>query len=259
MMDCKSMSTPMITNLRKLHDSDTGSDLVDPTMYRQLIGSLMYMIHTRPDICYAVIAMSQFMTEPRQRHWVATKHILRYLRGTITYGLRYTSSGGLFLHGYADVDWAGSPVDRKSTSRYCFSLGSAMISWSSRKQGSIAQSTTEVEYIAASDASKEAVWLRKLVSGLFGDKLETTVVHCDNQSCIKLTENPVFHDRSKHIDMRYHYIRDLVQRKTVKLQYIATSEQVADILTKPLTSRQFVQLRGKLGVAENDSLAEREC
>ena len=99
----------------------------------------------------------------------------------------------------------------------------------------------------------------KLVFGLFGDKLETTVVHCDNQSCIKLTENPVFHDKSKHIDMKYYYIRDLVQRKTVKLQYIAMSEQVVDILTKPLTSRQFVQLRGKLGVAKNESLTEREC
>jgi hypothetical protein len=99
-----------------------------------------------------------------------------------------------------------------------------MISWSSLKQESIAESTIEAEYIATSDASKEAVWLRKLVSGLFGDKLETMMVHCDNQSCIKLTENPTFHDRSKHIDMRYHYIRDLVQRKTSKLQYIATSE-----------------------------------
>jgi hypothetical protein len=117
----------------------------------------------------------------------------------------------------------------------------------------------EAKYIVASDASKEAIWLRKLVSGLFGDKLETTVVHCDNQSCIKLIENLVFHDMSKHIDMRYHYIRELVQRKTVKLQYIATSEQVIDILTKPLISRQFVQLRSKIGVAENDSLAEREC
>jgi hypothetical protein len=130
MMDRKSMSNTMITNLKKMHDSDTGSDLVDPTMYRQLIGSLMYMIHTRPDICYAVIAMSQFMTEERQRHSVEAKHILRYLIGTITYGLRYTSSGGLFLHGYADVDWARSPVDWKSTSRYCFSLGLSMISWS---------------------------------------------------------------------------------------------------------------------------------
>jgi hypothetical protein len=120
----------------------------------------MYMIHTRPDICYVVIAMSQFMIERRQRHWEAVKHILRYLTGIVTYGLRYTSSGGLFLYGYADVDWAGSPVDRKSTFRYCFSLGSAMISWSSRKQGSIAQSTTEAEYIVASDAGKQAVWLK---------------------------------------------------------------------------------------------------
>jgi hypothetical protein len=157
MMDCKSMSTSIITNLRKLHDSDTGSDLVDPTMYRQLIGSLMYMIHTRTNICYAVIAMSQFMTELRQRHWVVAKKILRYLRGNITYGLRYTFSGGLFLHGYADDDWAGSPVDRKSTSGYCFSLGSTMISWSRWKLGSIAQSTTEAEYIATSDARKDAV------------------------------------------------------------------------------------------------------
>jgi hypothetical protein len=206
MIDCKSMSTPMVTNLRKMHASDTGLDLVDPTMYKQLIGSLMYMIHTRLDICYAVIAMSQFMTEPRQRHWVEEKHILRYPRGTITYDRRYTSSGGLFLHGYAYVDCVGSPVDQKSTSRYYFDLGSAMISWSRWKQGSIAQSTTEAENIATSDASEEAVWLRKLVSRLFGDKLETTVVHCDNQSCIKLTKNSVFHDRSKNIDMRYHYI-----------------------------------------------------
>jgi hypothetical protein len=138
MMDCKSMSTPTVTNLRKLHDSDTGLYLVDPTMYRQLIGSVMYMIHTRPDICYAVIAMSQFMTEPRQRHWVVENHILRYLRGTITYGLRYTSSGGLFLHGYENTNWEGSPVDQKRTFVYCFNLGSTMISWSSQKHGSIA-------------------------------------------------------------------------------------------------------------------------
>jgi hypothetical protein len=135
-----------------------------------------------------------------------------------------------------------------------------MISWVIRKQGSIAQSTTKAEYIA-----KQVMLARKQYgsenwfSGLFGDKLVMTMVHSDNQSCIKLTENPVFHDRSKNIDMRYHYIQHLVQRKIVKLQYIATSEQVVDILTKPLTSRYFLQLRGKIGVAENDSLAEREC
>jgi hypothetical protein len=137
------MYTSMITNLRKLHDFYTGSDLVDPTMYRKLIGSLMYMIHPRPNICYAVITMSQFMTEPRQRHWVAANHILIYLRGTITYGLRYIFIGGLFLHGYADDDWAGSPMDQKSTSRYCFSLGSIVISFSRWKKGTTAQITTE--------------------------------------------------------------------------------------------------------------------
>ena len=217
MIDCKSINTPMITNMRMLRDSGTGFDLVDPTMYKQLIGSLLYLVHTRPDICYAVNALSQFMAEPRQRHWVAAKHILRYLKGTITYGLNYSANGGIFLHGYADADWAGSPVDRKSTTGYCFSLGSAMISWSSRKQGTLAHSTAEAEYIATSDASREAVWLRKLIYGLYGNKLETTVIHCDNQSCLKIAENPVFHERTKHIDMKYHYVRDMVQKKVIKL------------------------------------------
>ena len=139
------------------------------------------------------------------------------MRGTITYGLRYTSSNGVLLLGYADSDWAGNAVEQKSTSGYCFSMGFAMVSWSNRKQGSIAQSIVKAEYIATSDACKEAVWLRKLLSDLFGGKLESTIIHCDNQSCIKLLENPVFHDRSKHIEMGYHFIRDLVQRGAPKL------------------------------------------
>jgi hypothetical protein len=130
MMDCKSMTTPMISNLKKLQDQVTGSDPEDPTIYRQTIGSLMYLVHTRPDICYA---LSHFMCEPKHIQMVAVKHILRYVRGTIAYGLRYTSSGGVMLHGFTDLDWMGSVVDRKSTSGYFFSLGSAMISWSSRK------------------------------------------------------------------------------------------------------------------------------
>jgi hypothetical protein len=190
---------------------------------------------------------------------VAIKHILRYVRGTIAYGLRYTSSGGVMLHGFTDSDWMGSVTDRKSTSGYCFSLGSAVISWSSRKQGSVAQSTAEAEYIAASTAGREAVWLRKLLSDLFRSELEPTVIHCDIQSCLKLTENPVFHDRSKHIEMRYHYIRDMIQKKVLSLQYVPTAEQTADIFTKPLPLIKFAYFRDKLGVAENASLAEREC
>jgi len=199
------------------------------------------------------------MCDPKHIHMIAVKHILRYVRGTIAYGLRYTSSGGVMLHGFTDSDWMGSVVDRKSTSGYCFSLGSAMISWSSRKQSSIAQSIAEAEYTAASAASREAVWLRKLLSDLFRTELEPTVIHCDNQSCIKLTENPVFHDRSKHIEMRYHYIRDMIQRKFLSLLYVPTAEQTADIFTKPLPLIKFGYFHDKLGVAENTSLAEREC
>ena len=127
MMDCKSIATMMVSNLKKLHESASGSNLVDPTMYRQLIGPLMYLIHTKPDTCFAVSALSQFMSESRHIHWVAAKHVLRYLRGTIGFGLKYVSDGGVRLYGYVDSDWAGSAVDRKSASGYCFSMGSTMI------------------------------------------------------------------------------------------------------------------------------------
>ena len=163
------------------------------------------------------------------------------------------------LYGFTDSNWMGSKLDRESTFGYCFSLGSAMISWSSRKQASIAQSTAEAEYIVASVANSEAVWLRKLLSDLFNVELEPTVIHCDNQSCIKLSEILVFHDRSKHIAMRYHYVRDLVQKNILSIQYVPTAEQTVDILTKPLSLTKFVYFRDKLGVAENDSLTEREC
>jgi hypothetical protein len=229
-------------------------------MYKQITSLLMYLTNTRPDICFVVNTLSLYMVESRRVHLVAAKkHVLRYLKGTVDYGLRYTSSGSVMLHGYTDSDWMGNTVDRKSTSRYCFSLGSTMISWSSRKQGSIAQSNAKAKYIVASVASREAIWLRKLLSDLFSAKLEPTVIHCDNQSCIKLSENPVFHDRSKHIEMRYHYVRDMVQKNILSIQYVPTAEQTTDILTKPLSLTKFVYFRDKLGVAKNASLAEREC
>jgi hypothetical protein len=206
MLNCKPMATPMVTNLKKLSVSSSDSDEIDPTLYRQLIGSLMYLVNTRPDIFYAVSALSQFMSQPRQTHWIVAKHVLRYLRGTVGHGLRYTSSIDMRLQGYTDSDWAGSAVDRKSTSGCCFTLGSAMVSWCSRKQTFVALSTAEAEYIALSVAVHEAVWLHKLLAYLFGHVLDSTIIHCDNQSCVKLSENPVFHDKSKHIEIKYHYI-----------------------------------------------------
>jgi hypothetical protein len=178
--------------------------------------------------------------------------VLRYLKGTVDYGLRYDVDCEIRLHGYTDSDWVGSVADRKSTSGCCFSLGSGMISWFSRKQSSVALSTAEAEYIAACSASSEAVWLRKLLAGVFDLELEVTCIWCDNQSCVKLSENPVFHDKSKHIEIRYHYIRDMVQRGAVKLQYVATDDQVVDVLTKPLSRVKFEYFRDKLGVVRKD-------
>jgi hypothetical protein len=204
MEDYKPIATPMITNLKKIDTSD--SELVDPRMYMELVGSLMYLVNTRPNIRFDVNTLSQFMVDPRQVHWITAKHVLRYLRGTGDYGLRYLGEG-VELQGYTYSDWAGSAVDRKSTSRCCFSLGSTMINWFNRKQTSVTLSLAEAEYMEASKSSCEAIWLHKLLTGLFGQELEPAVIYCDNQSCNKLSKNPVFHDSSKHIEIIYHFIQ----------------------------------------------------
>lgn len=161
MVDNRPMSTPMITNWKKIDDSK--SELVDPTLCRMLIGSLMYLVNTRPYICFAVNTLSQFMVQPKKVHWVATKHVLRYLVGIVDFGLLYVQSDVVRLTGYIESDWAGCVVDKKSTSGCCFSLGSTVVSWFIRKQKSFALSSTEAEYMAASQASCEAIWLRKLL------------------------------------------------------------------------------------------------
>jgi hypothetical protein len=141
MMDCKSMDTPMTTDTRKVRDTD--SDLVDLSLYRQLIGSLMYLVNTRPDICFVVNTLSQFQVEHRHEHWIAAKHVIRYIHGTLNYGLRYTSSSDIQLHGFTDSNWARTAEDIRSTSGMCFSLGSAMISWGSKNQKSVALNTAD--------------------------------------------------------------------------------------------------------------------
>eukprot|EP00253_Pinus_taeda_P032195 PITA_32195 len=203
MQDYKPMATPMIANWKKI-DASEDKD-VDPTLYRQLIGSLMYLVNTRPTICYAV----------NTRNWI------------------------------------GSLVDRKSTFGYCFNIGSGMTSWCSRKHKSIVVSSAEAEYMAASTTSYEAIWLRKLLVNLFKRRMEAIGIMCDNQSCIKLSKNPVFHDRSKHIDIRCRFVKDYVQRGVVQLRYTAIGEQVAGILTKALGRTKFVYFKEKMGMIKN--------
>jgi hypothetical protein len=184
MLECKSMNTPMETKLKLL--VDTSSELIDAMLYRQIIESSMYLTNTKPDIYFVVNTLSQFLVEPRHVHLVVAKHVMRYLKGTLDCGLSYDGDHDFTLSGYTDSDCVGSVSDRKSTSGCCFSLGSAMISWQSRKQSSIALSTAEAEYIVACSASCEAIWLRKLLTGLFDLEMEATTILCDNQSCIKM-------------------------------------------------------------------------
>jgi hypothetical protein len=160
-LECKSMNTPMETNLKLL--VDTSSELVDGTLYRKIIGLLMYPMNTRIDICFDVNTLSQYLVEPRHVHLVATKHAMRYLKGTLYYGLCYIGDHDFRLFGYTNSNWVGSVSDRKSTLGCCFSLGSSMTSWQSRKQSSISLNMAEVEYIAACSSSCEAIWIRKVV------------------------------------------------------------------------------------------------
>jgi hypothetical protein len=190
-------------------------------------------------MCYAVNQLSQAMVRPTKLFWKETKHVLWYLRGTTQFGLWYRWTEGVKLCGFTDADWVGSPSDRKSTSGGIFSVGSTVVSWYNRKQRSVALSSAEAEYMVASQATCEAIWMRKILVGLFGQMMDPTVIYCDNQSCIKLSENPVFHDRSKHIDIQYHHLRDCVQRQIMLLQYILTEEQDVDILTKALSRGKF--------------------
>jgi hypothetical protein len=194
------------------------------------------------------------MSHSRQTHWIVAKHVLRYLQGKVGHGLRYTSSISMMLQGYTNFDWERSAVERKITFECFFTLGSTMVSWCSKKHTSVVLSTAEVEYIALSVEVCEAVWLRKLLADLFRHVLDSIVIHVDNQSCLKLSENPLFHDKSKHIDIKYHYIREMMQRKVVLVQYLPTDEQVIDVLMKPLTRMKFEYFRDRLGVVENASL-----
>ena len=152
-----------------------------------MIGSLMYLTNTRLDICFSVNTLSQFLTDPRNVHLIVVKHILRYLKGTVDYGLKYDANQKINLEGYVYSDWAGSAIDMKSTSGCCFSMGSGVISWFSKKKSCVALSKAEADYVAACSASCEAVWLRKILSDIFDLQWDATCIHCDKQSCVKLS------------------------------------------------------------------------
>lgn len=249
MEECNSSSTPMECRL-KLRKEDEG-ELFDPKLYRSVIGSLRYLVNTRPDIAHAVGIVSRFMETPSTHHWAAVKQILRYIRGTLGYGCRYQAGHGkVKLVGYTDSDHAGDTEDRKSTSGNVFFIGNNLVTWSSQKQKIVALSSCEAEYVAAAVAACQGVWLSRLISEMLGRPQAKFKLFVDNQAAIALSKNPVHHDRSKHIDIKYHYIRDCVEKGQVEVDHIRTREQIADALTKALGRVVFVEMRQKLGMSE---------
>jgi transposase InsO family protein len=250
MTGCNSYHVPMENRL-KLTKNDK-SPPVDKTKYRSIIGSLRYLVNTRPDIAFAVGIVSRYMEEPRASHWSAVKQILRYLSGTVNYGCMYKKldSSQLELVGFSDSDLAGDIDDRKSTSGSVFLLGSNLVTWVSQKQRVVALSSCEAEYIASANAACQGIWLSRLLGELLGTQAPKVKLLVDNKAAISLSKNPVHHDRSKHIDTRYHFIRDCVDRGEVDIDHVSTNEQLADILTKALGRVKFVELRQQLGVVE---------
>ena len=220
---------------------------MDKLPYASACGSLMYaMIATRPDIAFAVGVVSKYMSNPGKKHQQAIKGIMRYLSHTKSMRLCYGSQD-LSVKGYTDSDYAGDLDKRRSTSGYVFMLAGGAVSWRSRLQTCITQSTTEAEYVAATEACKEAVWLGRLVADL-GIKIEMLELHCDSQSAIQLAKNPVFHAKTKHIDVKYHFIREVIDDKQIQLVKVHTKENPADLLTKELLGDSFVHCHELMGI-----------
>ncbi|XP_066354435.1 secreted RxLR effector protein 161-like [Miscanthus floridulus] len=235
-------------NKLKLSKEDK-SPPVDATKYRSVIGSLRYLVNTRPDIAYSVGIVSRHMENPRASHWAAVKQILRYIAGTLSYGVRYTRSGisEPSLLGFSDSDLAGDIDDRKSTSGSVFFIGMNLVTWVSQKQRVVALSSCEAEYIASANAACQGIWLSRLLSELLGIQAPKVRLLVDNKSAIAL---PVHHEWSKHIDTRYHFVRECVDNGSIDIDHVSTQNQLADILTKALGKVRFIELQQQLGVVD---------
>ncbi|GAB1867410.1 Reverse transcriptase Ty1/copia-type domain-containing protein [Camponotus japonicus] len=247
MVDSRPVSTPIDLGLKlKRIETQTAEERNLP--YRKLIGSLMYLaICTRPDIAYAVSYLSQYNSCFNKTHWVAAKRILRYLKGTSDLGLHFRKDSNS-LKGYCDADWGNCLEDRRSYTGYVFVLAGSPIAWESRKQRTVALSSTEAEYMAMTEATKEAICTRKFLIELNFDTLADVTVLSDNNGAQKLAENPMFHNRTKHIDIRHHFVREALENDLLKIQHVSTNDMAADILTKGLSRPKHLKCIEQLGL-----------
>ncbi|XP_028078302.1 uncharacterized protein LOC114280165 [Camellia sinensis] len=244
---CKSCPSPI--SVKPSVPPNAALPFSDPALYRSIVGALQYLTITRPDLSLSVNQACQHMHAPTIEHFAAVKRILRYVQGTITHGLSFSSST-FDVHGYSDSNWAGDVLDRKSTTGYCVFLGSNLVSWSAKKQATVSRSSTEAEYRALANTTAELSWISMLLTKMSISSPTTPILWCDNLSAIALASNPVFHSRSKHIEIDCHFVRDKVLAKQFQLQYIPTMDQLADLFTKPVSVSRFQYLKSKLMVLD---------
>jgi hypothetical protein len=247
MKDVKPTKTPMGTGGHL--DLNKGGKSVDQKEYQSMIGSLLYLCASRPGIMLGVCMCARFQSNPKECHLVAVKRILRYLVSTPCFGIWYPKGSTFDLIGYSDSDYAGCKVDRKSTSGTCQFLGRSLVSWRSKKQIYVALSTAEAKYVAARQCCVQLLWMRQTLWD-FGYNLSKVPLLCDNESAIRLADNPIEHNRTKHIDIRHHFLRDHQQMGDIDIYHISTENQLADIFTKPLDEERFYKLHSELNVLD---------
>jgi hypothetical protein len=250
MESCNQVCSPIVPGCKLVKDEK--GKATDATLYKQMIGCLMYLLATRPDMTFSVCLAARYMDRPTEMHVAAVKRILRYLKGTLKLGILYKHKDGvgLKMQGWTDSDYAGDYDDRRSTSGYVFTIGSSAVCWSSKKQPIVTLSTTEAEFVSAASSACQCIWLRNVLNYLGVKQEGSTIINCDNSSSIKLSRNPIMHGRCKHIDVRYHFLRDLNKDGIIELKFCKSQDQLADIMTKALKVDSFSKLREGLGMCD---------
>lgn len=247
LLACKPSSVPMdpYVHLSK----DTGTPLENATPYMELIGRLLYLTITRPDITFAVHSLSQYLQFPTDAHFQAAQRILKYLKGNPGLGLFYSADTDLCFNAFTDADWATCLDSRRSVTGYCVYLGTSLICWKSRKQKVASRSSTESEYRSMADVTREILWIQQLLEDFHVTVSVTAKLFCDNKSAIYIATNPAFHERTKHIELDCHTVRDQINLGTLKALHVTTDNQLADILTKPLHPGPFRSLLNRMSMS----------
>jgi histone deacetylase 1/2 len=257
MQGCKMVTTPVDTHSKL--SASSGPPMADTSEYRSLVGALQYVTLTRPGLSYAVQQACLHMHDPREQNLMLVKRILSYLRGSSSYGLHIQRSSALDLMAYSDVDWAGCPDTRRSTSGYAVFLGDSLVSWSSKRQPTVSRSSAEAEYHAVANVVAECCWLRQLLSELRVAVPKATVVYCDNISYVYMAANPVHHRRTKHIELDIHSVREKVALGQLRVLHVPTTQQFADVMTKGIPTPAFQEFRSSLCVRPLDATAAAGC